>query len=335
MVTHTLLAFYNKRRFPMNKAFFGAIVMAVAAASAQASATQQSAGVDPAAIPASTASKQTAAPQNQKNAVNTDPGQDVQFKPLAGINPKLPTIWLVGDSTVRNGRGDGANNQMGWGDELAPFFDLSKVNIVNRAIGGRSSRTYITEGRWDQVLATMKPGDIVLIQFGHNDSGAIDDPARARASIPGIGDETKEIENPMLHRHETVHTFGWYMTKYVQDAKARGVIPILCSQIPRKIWNGDTVARSTNSYGGWTREVAETEHVGFVDLNEIIARQYDSMGKAAVEPFFGDEHTHTTALGATLNAAAVIAGLKALPNDPVAMDFSTRAKMIPAFNSAK
>jgi lysophospholipase L1-like esterase len=273
--------------------------------------------------------------QKQNGAVNTDPGQDVKFKPLTEINPKLPTIWLVGDSTVRNGSGNGANNQMGWGDELAPFFDLSKVNVVNRAIGGRSSRTYITEGRWDQVIAMMMLGDIVLIQFGHNDSGAIDDPARARASLPGIGDETKEIENPLLHRHETVHTFGWYMTKYVQDAKAHGVIPILCSQIPRKIWNGDMVARSTNSYGGWTREVAEAEHVGFVDLNEIIAQQYDSMGKAAVEPLFGDEHTHTTALGAILNAASVIAGLKALPNDPVGKDFSARAQMIPPFALSK
>jgi rhamnogalacturonan acetylesterase len=279
--------------------------------------------------------KPAAIPQEKNATVTTDPGQDVQFKPTTEIDPKLPTIWLVGDSTVRNGHGDGANNQMGWGDELASFFDLSKVNVINRAIGGRSSRTYITEGRWDEVLSMMKPGDIVLIQFGHNDPGPLDDAARARGSLAGVGDETREIENPVLHRHETVHTFGWYMTKYVQDAKAHGVIPILCSQIPRKIWNGDTIIRSTSSYAGWTRTVAETEHVAFVDLNEIIARRYDSMGKAAVEPLFGDEHTHTTALGATLNAEAVVAGLKALKDDPVAKDFSPRAGTIPPFNAAK
>src|SRR6185437_4093979 len=82
------------------------------------------------------------------------------------LKPGIPTVWLVGDSTVRNGRGDGANNQMGWGDELAPYLDLNKVNLVNLAIGGRSSKTYITEGHWDEVLAMIKPGDIVLIQFG-------------------------------------------------------------------------------------------------------------------------------------------------------------------------
>ena len=73
--------------------------------------------------------------------VNTDPGRTIRFPP-PDLKPGIPTVWLVGDSTVRNGRGDGANNQMGWGDELAPYLDLNKVNLVNRAIGGRSSKTY-------------------------------------------------------------------------------------------------------------------------------------------------------------------------------------------------
>ena len=137
------------------------------------------------------------------------------------LKPGIPTVWLVGDSTVRNGRGDGANNQMGWGDELAPYLDLNKVNLVNRAIGGRSSKTYITEGHWDEVSAMIKPGDIVLIQFGHNDGGRPDDPSRARASLPGVSDETQEIENPILKQHETVHTFGWYLRKYVTDTRER------------------------------------------------------------------------------------------------------------------
>ena len=137
------------------------------------------------------------------------------------LKPGIPTVWLVGDSTVRNGRGDGANNQMGWGDELAPYLDLNKVNLVNRAIGGRSSKTYITEGHWDEVLAMIKPGDIVLIQFGHNDGGTHRMiPSRARASLPGVGDETQEIENPILKQHETVHTFGWYHAQ-VCDRHAR------------------------------------------------------------------------------------------------------------------
>lgn len=264
----------------------------------------------------------------QAPVVSTDPGRDMHLHAPAGLKPGIPTVWLVGDSTVRNGRGDGANNQMGWGDELAPFLDLNKVNVANMAIGGRSSRTYITEGHWTDVLALIKPGDIVLFQFGHNDSGPLDDAARARGTIPGVGDETKEIENPILKRHETVHTYGYYMTEYVKDAKAKGATPIVCSLVPRKTWKDGKIVRQTDTYAGWAREVAEAQHVGFIDLNEITARKYDALGEAAVEPLFGDPHTHTTAAGAIMNAESVVAGLKALPNDPLANDFSAKGEAI-------
>lgn len=263
--------------------------------------------------------------------VSTDPGRSVHMSAPANLKPGIPTVWLVGDSTVRNGRGDGAHNQMGWGDELAQFLNLNKVNVANMAIGGRSSRTYITEGHWADVLALMKRGDIVLIQFGHNDSGPLDDPARARGTIPGTGDDTREIDNPITKQHETVHTFGYYMAEYVTDAKAKGATPIICSLVPRKIWKDGKIVRQADSYAGWARQVAETQHVGFIDLNEITARKYDALGPAAVEPLFGDPHTHTTAAGAIMNAESVIAGLKALPNDPLAQDFSAKAGAIPAY----
>jgi lysophospholipase L1-like esterase len=249
------------------------------------------------------------------------------------LKPGIPTVWLVGDSTVRNGRGDGANNQMGWGDELAPYLNLDKVNLVNRAIGGRSSRTYITEGHWEDVLARIKPGDIVLIQFGHNDSGRPDDPSRARASLPGAGDETQVIDNPITKQQETVHTFGWYMRKYVTDARAKGATPVLCSLIPRKIWNDGKIVRNTDTYAGWTREVADATRTDFIDLNEITARKYDALGPAAVDPLFGDPHTHTTVAGAIMNAESVVAGLKALPNDPLKGDFSARGEAVSAYRA--
>ena len=217
---------------------------------------------------------------------------------------------------------------MGWGDELAQYFDTDKVNIVNRAIGGRSSRTYITEGHWADVLRLVKPGDVVLLQFGHNDGGPLDDAARARGSLPGTGQESKEIENPVLKRHETVHTYGWYMTEYVREAKAKGAIPVICSLVPRKIWKDGKIVRGAATYGGWAKQVADAEHVDFIDLNEITARKYDAMGEAAVEPLFGDEHTHTTVAGAVINAESVVAGLKALPDDPVAKDFSQKGDAV-------
>jgi lysophospholipase L1-like esterase len=266
----------------------------------------------------------------------TDPTLNARLNLPVPKNPALPTLFLVGDSTVRNGKGDGANNQMGWGEPLVAYFDPAKVNVVNRAIGGRSSRTYITEGHWKDVLDMMKPGDVVLFQFGHNDSGPLDDTARARGTINGVGDESKEIENPILKRHETVHTYGWYMAEYVDETLAKGATPIICSLIPRKTWKDGKIVRSGgNSYGGWAHQVAEMRHVQFIDLNSIIADRYDAMGEAAVEPLFGDPHTHTSLAGAQLNAEAVVSGLKALPKDPVAKDFSAMGVAVKPYVAAK
>jgi lysophospholipase L1-like esterase len=258
----------------------------------------------------------------------TDPAVHAKLGLPTPANPHLPTLFLVGDSTVRNGHGDGAHGQWGWGEPLVEFFDTTKINVVNRAIGGRSSRTYITEGHWDDTLALIKPGDIVLFQFGHNDSGPLDDPARARGTIPGVGEETREIENPILKHRETVHTYGWYMGKYVTDTLAKGAIPILCSPIPRKIWKEGKIVRNADNYGGWARQVALNKHVAFIDLNASIAQHYDALGEQKVEPLFADPHTHTSRAGAELNAQCVVAGLKALTRDPVAAYLSAKGKSV-------
>lgn len=262
---------------------------------------------------------------------NTDPAMHTRLNLPEAKNPALPTLFLVGDSTVRNGHGDGANGQWGWGEPLADYFDPNKINVVNRAIGGRSSRTYITEGHWQEVLDRLKSGDFILIQFGHNDSGPLDDTSRARGTLPGTSDEMHEIENPILKRHETVHTYGWYMRQYVQQARKKGATIIVCSLIPRKIWKDGHVVRSgADGYGGWAKEIAEQQHVPFIDLNEIIGREYDAMGEQAVDPLFADPHTHTSLQGARINAEAVVTGLKLLHPDPLTPYFSTQAAAVSA-----
>ncbi len=285
----------------------------------------------PAASPATSVPTAAAQSTGAAPTQGTDPGVHERPVALMPKNSALPTLWLVGDSTVRNGHGDGANGQWGWGDLLSMYFDTGKINVVNRAIGGRSSRTFITEGHWQDVLDLLKPGDFVLVQFGHNDSGPLDDTARARGTLPGVGEETREIENPVLKRHETVHTYGWYMRQYVQQGKAKGATVIVCTLIPRKTWKDGQIVRSgADSFGGWARTIAAQEHVAVVDLNEIIARQYDAMGQPAVEPMFGDPHTHTSLEGAKLNARAVVIGLKLLKPDPLAPFFSVIAVDVPA-----
>ncbi len=80
---------------------------------------------------------------------------------------------------------------------------------VNRALGGRSSRTNLTGGQWASIVAMIKTGDFVMMQFGHNDGGRLDDASRARGTLPGIGDETRELDNPITKAPEVVHTYGW------------------------------------------------------------------------------------------------------------------------------
>jgi lysophospholipase L1-like esterase len=164
----------------------------------------------------------------------------------------------------------------------------------------------------------LKAGDVVLMQFGHNGSGPLDDPARARGTINGTGEETKEIDNPITKQHEVVHTYGWYLRKFIADAKAKGATPIMCTLVPRKIWKDGKIVRAGDSYGKWAADVAAQEGVGLVDLNEIIARKYDALGAEKVEPLFGDEHTHTSRAGAELNADCVVEGLKGLRQNPLA-----------------
>jgi len=232
-------------------------------------------------------------------------------------NPGLPTLFLIGDSTVRNGRGDGANGQWGWGEPLTQFFDTAKINIVNRAVGGLSSRTFLSEGYWERLLGLLKPGDFVVMQFGHNDGGLLSDNLRARGTIPGTGDEAQEIENLITRQRETVHSYGWYLRKYIREARAHGATPIVCSLVSRKIWKDGRIERATDTHAGWARRVAAEERADFIDLNELIAARYDELGPEAVNALFADEHTHTTLAGAQLTAHIVAAALKMLSGNPL------------------
>lgn len=164
----------------------------------------------------------------------------------------------------------------------------------------------------------MKPGDFVLMQFGHNDGGGLSDP-RGRASIKGNGDETQEVTNRTTGKPETVHSYGWYLRKYIADAKAKGVIPIVVSPVPRNIWREGKVARASNDYGKWAMEAAKSGDAYFLDLNELVARRYEAIGqdKVAASYFGATDHTHTTPEGAAVTAAVVVEGLREMKDCPL------------------
>ena len=224
------------------------------------------------------------------------------------ILPDKPTLYIIGDSTVRNTN----RPQCGWGEKIGDFFDSLQLSISNQAMAGRSTRTFIKEGRWDKVMSTIKKGDYLIMQFGHNE-GSKPDTSKAgrRGVLRGTGDETVELTWPDSTK-EIVHTYGWYLRKFVQDAKSKGAIPIIASMIPRNEFREGKVQRADKDFGKWAAEVAARESVYFIDLNAITADKYDAMGPDKVKEFFPGDHTHTNEAGAVINAASVTEGIRLL-----------------------
>lgn len=218
-----------------------------------------------------------------------------------------PTLFLIGDSTVNNPNPP----QLGWGNVIAAYFDTTKIKVQNNAKAGRSTRTFITEGRWETTIKAIKPGDFLMMQFGHNE-GSVPDTSKAgrRGVLRGTGEETKSLVWPDGHP-ETVNTYGFYLRKFIREAKAKGATPFVCSMIPRNEWKDGKVIRASNDFGKWAQEVAQQEGVEFINLNEITALKYDKLGPVEVKKFFPGDHTHTNEAGAIINAESVVDGIKA------------------------
>jgi lysophospholipase L1-like esterase len=237
--------------------------------------------------------------------------------PQTPIDPTLPTLWIIGDSTVRNGRDNGNNGQWGWGHPIAAYFDQKRINIQNRAVGGTSSRTFMRD-HWSWILEELKAGDFLIMQFGHNDGGAINDTSRARGTLKGVGDETEKIDNMITHQRETVHTYGWYVRRYITDAREHGVnYNIVCSLTPRNRWIDGKVPR--DQYGPWAQQAALQAGAVYIDLNRLAAARYEAVGPTKVaELYFPENETlHPCWAGAVLNAECVIEGMRQLDNCPL------------------
>ena len=226
------------------------------------------------------------------------------------LQKERPTLYIIGDSTVRNSN----RPQCGWGEKIGNLFDTTQLRISNQAMAGRSTRTFIKEKRWDKVMSTIKQGDYLIMQFGHNE-GSRPDTSRGgyRGVLKGTGEETVELTWPDSTK-EIVHTYGWYIRKFINDAKSKGAIPMVASMIPRNEFRDGKVQRADKDYGKWAKEVAEAEGVAFIDLNAITADKYDAMGPEKTKELFPGDHTHTNEAGAAINAASVTEGIRAIKN---------------------
>jgi len=236
-------------------------------------------------------------------------GFEILSLPGQSFDPRLPSLFIVGDSTAfSNGR-----NQRGWGDELSFFLDPTRVKVRNRARPGRSTRSFCREGLWTRVLSEVKPGDWVLIQFGHNDADKLAE-GRYRGVLPGAGEETTEVMLPD-GCHELVLTYGAYLRQFIADSQNAGATPVLLSLTVRNLWEEDRLVWKQSEYGGWAAGVAKANEVRFIDLTEMAADQYQSLGEKRVQTLFCSQHdeVHTSEAGARLNAGCVAAALRRLP----------------------
>jgi rhamnogalacturonan acetylesterase len=258
--------------------------------------------------------------------VSNNPRDQIPFtkESLTDLNPNLPTLFITGDSTAATGR----PSTRGWAALLVDYFDTSKVNLVNQAVGGARFNTYLAQGRWDKVVAAVKPGDFVVIEFGHN-SGP----------LPGIGEESQETPGPS---GETViiHTHGWYVRKFIADVRTKGGIPIVSTITLRNKWTEGKVERLKEQKPGlggmsnWSRQAAKAEKALLVDHSNIIGDVYDRLGKDEVAKFFdGTEYLHTNTTGAIINAEAFISGLKALPDMPLINFLNAKGTAIAAYGT--
>ncbi|MBQ8360593.1 MAG: rhamnogalacturonan acetylesterase [Bacteroidaceae bacterium] len=219
-----------------------------------------------------------------------------------------PVVFFTGDSTVKNN--DSSDDGMwGLGSVAACAFDTTRVTLYNNAKAGRSTRTFLEEGRWDEVYNSIQPGDYVFIQFGHNDMGTIDT-KRERAVINGTADSSHVYRMASDRRYKVVYTFGWYLRKFVQDVREKGGIPVLVSFTPRNEWKNGKIERRNNSAAGWTRQVAEETGCLFVDLHNLTADYLDKKGEKKAAAYYNHDHTHLSKKGAILNATLLAKGLK-------------------------
>lgn len=201
----------------------------------------------------------------------------------AFTSEKTITIFMIGDSTMANKSLVGDNQERGWGHVLGGFFSEDIV-VDNHAMNGRSSKSFIDEGRWDAVLNKMKPGDYVFIQFGHND----EKPKPDRHTDPGT-------------------TFDANLKRFVEEARAKGGIPVLFNSIVRRNFRnnenavaeddfrrdklveakeGDVLIDTHGKYLDSPRNVAKELNVPFVDMNKLTHDLVQGMGPEESKKLF-------------------------------------------------
>jgi len=214
------------------------------------------------------------------------------------------TLYCIGDSTMANKKDPDRNPEYGWAQVLQPFF-TDNIVVENKAVNGRSTKSFINEKRWDSIYIKLKKGDYVFIEFGHND---------------------EKIEDST--RYTNPHTsYRYNLIRFVKETRAKGATPILLTSIARRNFNEKGVLVPTHGdYPLETRLVAHQYNVPFIDLEyytELLEQSYGPVKskdlhlhfKAGENAYYDKDKaddTHLSALGAKKIAQIVMNQLKYL-----------------------
>ncbi|WP_235969767.1 rhamnogalacturonan acetylesterase [Pedobacter planticolens] len=213
------------------------------------------------------------------------------------------TVYIIGDSTAAN-KQPKAFPETGWGMELQPFFDL-EVKVDNRALNGRSTKSFINEKRWEAILTTLKEGDFVLIEFGHNDE---------KIEKPEVGTSLIEFKTNLI--------------KYIQETQAKKANPILLTPIARRNFKNGVLTDTHKGYPDVVRKLADSLHIPLIDMQRKTEKLLTGLGDEPSKKLFNyvdsghvnyptgkKDDTHLSPDGAKVVAGLVAEGIKEIKTD--------------------
>jgi len=210
------------------------------------------------------------------------------------------TVYLAGDSTCANKMAD-KRPETGWGEMLQQFFDPARVRIDNRALNGRSTKSFVDEGHWQMIVSALQKGDYVFIEFGHND---------------------EKKDKPAVYA--SPDDYATYLTRFITETRSKGAIPVLLTPVSRRRFENDVLVKTHGVYPDAVKWVARKESVALIDMETKSGTLLTRYGKDGSSKLFlqlkpgedpnypngVEDNTHFRPAGAEEMARLVVQGIR-------------------------
>ena len=210
------------------------------------------------------------------------------------------TVYIAGDSTAAN-KTEKARPETGWGEMLQQHFDPAKVKVDNRALNGRSTKSFVDEGHWQKLIDNLKKGDFVFIEFGHNDE------KKDKPAIYASPDDYKAN-----------------LTRFIKDVRAKGATPVLLTPVSRRKFENGVPAKTHGEYPDAVKAVGKLEKVAVIDMEAKSGAVLSKYGDEGSRKLFNqlkpgenpnypngvEDNTHFNPKGAAEMAALAVEGIR-------------------------